>query len=39
MHTDDPERIPRALEALEDAIGVDTGHELLPLIVVRIASA
>jgi thymidine phosphorylase len=39
LHTDDPERIPRALEALEDAIGVDTGHELLPLIVVRIASA
>ena len=39
LHTDDPERIPRALEALEDAIGVDTGHELLPLIVDRIASA
>jgi thymidine phosphorylase len=33
LHTDDPERIPRALEALEGAIGVDTDDELLPLIV------
>ena len=37
LHTDDPDRIPRALEALEGAIGVDTDHELLPLIVDRIA--
>ncbi len=37
LHTDDPERIPRALEALEGAIGVDTDDELLPLIVDRVA--
>jgi len=37
LHTDDPERISRALEALEGAIGIDTADELLPLIVERIA--
>ncbi|MBA3799547.1 MAG: thymidine phosphorylase [Geodermatophilaceae bacterium] len=37
LHTDHAERIPRALEALEGAIGVDTDDELLPLIVDRIA--
>ncbi|MEJ7772833.1 MAG: thymidine phosphorylase [Geodermatophilaceae bacterium] len=38
LHTDDLQRFPRALEALEGAIGVDTGHDLLPLIVDRIAA-
>jgi thymidine phosphorylase len=36
LHTDEPERIPRALEALEGAIGVDTDHRPLPLILERI---
>ncbi len=37
LHTDDAQRIPRALEALEQAIGIDTEDVLLPLIVDRIA--
>ncbi|MDQ3735421.1 MAG: thymidine phosphorylase [Actinomycetota bacterium] len=37
LHTDDARRIPRALEALENAIGIDTDDDLLPLIVERIA--
>jgi thymidine phosphorylase len=36
LHTDDPHRIPRALEALDGAIGVDTGEEPLPLVLERI---
>jgi thymidine phosphorylase len=38
LQTDDPERIPRALEALEGAVGVDTGEEPLPLVLDRITS-
>ena len=38
LHTDDAGRIPRALEALEGAIGVDTEDELLPLVVDRIGA-
>jgi len=38
LHTDDADRFPRALEALENAIGVDTDDQLLPLIVDRIAA-
>jgi thymidine phosphorylase len=38
LQTDDPSRIPRALEALEGAIGVDTGEEPLPLILDRITA-
>jgi len=38
LHTDDAARIPRALEALEGAIGVDTDDELLPLILDRITA-
>jgi thymidine phosphorylase len=38
LHTDDADRIPRALEALEGAIGVDTEDELLPLVVDRIGA-
>ncbi|SOC49005.1 thymidine phosphorylase [Blastococcus aggregatus] len=36
LHTDDAGRIPRALEALEGAIGVDTDDRPLPLILDRI---
>src|SRR4051795_13321680 len=36
LHTDDPSRIPRALEALDGAIGVDTADRPLPLILERI---
>ena len=36
LQTDDAARIPRALEALEGAIGIDTGDEPLPLILDRI---
>jgi len=36
LQTDDAARIPRALEALEGAIGVDTGDEPLPLLLDRI---
>jgi thymidine phosphorylase len=36
LHTDDPARIPRALEALEGAVGVDTGDRPLPLVLDRI---
>jgi thymidine phosphorylase len=36
LQTDDADRIPRALEALEGAIGVDTDDEPLPLILDRI---
>ncbi|MGY1673257.1 thymidine phosphorylase [Geodermatophilus sp. SYSU D00710] len=38
LHTDDPARIPRALEALEGAIGVDTGDDPLPLLLDRISA-
>jgi thymidine phosphorylase len=37
LHTDDADRIPRALEALEGAVGVDTGDEPLPLLLDRIS--
>jgi thymidine phosphorylase len=37
LHTDDAARIPRALEALEGAVGVDTGDEPLPLLLDRIS--
>jgi thymidine phosphorylase len=36
LHTDDPARIPRALEVLEGAIGVDTADRPLPLLLDRI---
>ncbi len=36
LHTDDAARIPRALEALEGAVGVDTDDVPLPLILDRI---
>jgi thymidine phosphorylase len=38
LHTDDPARIPRALEALEGAVGVDTRDEPLPLVLDRITA-
>src|SRR5947209_6181955 len=38
LHTDDPDRIPRALEAIEGAVGVDTGDVPLPLILDRITA-
>src|SRR5687768_5757831 len=38
LQTDDAARIPRALEALEGAIGVDTDDELLPLVLDRITA-
>jgi thymidine phosphorylase len=38
LHTDDPARIERALEALQDAVGVDTGDEPLPLVLDRITA-
>src|SRR5215218_591289 len=38
LRTDDAARIPRALEALEGAVGVDTGDEPLPLLVDRITA-
>jgi thymidine phosphorylase len=38
LHTDDPARIERALEALEGAIGVDTDAEPLPLVLDRITA-
>jgi thymidine phosphorylase len=38
LHTDDPDRIPRALEALEGAVGVDTGEQPLPLLLDRITA-
>ena len=38
LHTDDAARIPRALEALEGAIGVDTGDTPLPLVLDRITA-
>jgi thymidine phosphorylase len=37
LQTDDAARIPRALEALEGAIGVDTDDEPLPLLLDRIS--
>ena len=36
LQTDDATRIPRALEALEGAIGIDTDDRPLPLILDRI---
>ena len=38
LQTDDAARIPRALEALEGAIGVDTDDQPLPLILDRITA-
>ncbi|MBN1093883.1 thymidine phosphorylase [Blastococcus sp. TML/M2B] len=38
LHTDDAARIPRALEALEGAIGVDTDDVPLPLVIDRITA-
>jgi thymidine phosphorylase len=38
LQTDDAARIPRALEALEGAIGVDTDDEPLPLVLDRITA-
>jgi thymidine phosphorylase len=38
LQTDDPARIPRALEALEGAVGVDTDDEPLPLVLDRITA-
>jgi thymidine phosphorylase len=38
LRTDDAARIPRALEALEGAFGVDTDDEPLPLLVDRITA-
>jgi thymidine phosphorylase len=38
LQTDDADRIPRALEALEGAIGVDTDDQPLPLILDRITA-
>jgi thymidine phosphorylase len=38
LHTDDAARIPRALEALENAIGVDTDDQPLPLVLDRITA-
>ena len=38
LHTDDPSRIPRALEALEGAVGVDTADEPLPLVLDRLTA-
>ncbi|HEX2072483.1 MAG TPA: thymidine phosphorylase [Geodermatophilus sp.] len=36
LHTHDAARIPRALEALEGAVGVDTDDQPLPLVLERI---
>ena len=38
LHTDDAARIPRALEALEGAVGIDTGDTPLPLVLDRITA-
>jgi thymidine phosphorylase len=38
LHTDEAARIPRALEALEGAVGVDTGEQPLPLVLDRITA-
>jgi thymidine phosphorylase len=38
LQTDDAARIPRALEALEGAFGIDTDDEPLPLILDRITA-
>ncbi len=38
LHTDDAGRIPRALEALDGAIGVDTDDTPLPLVLDRITA-
>jgi thymidine phosphorylase len=39
LQTDDAARIPRALEALDGAVGVDTGEQPLPLVLDRITPA
>ena len=36
LHTDDAGRIPRALEALDGAVGIDTDDQPLPLVLDRI---
>src|SRR5918911_1761349 len=38
LHTDDATRIPRALEALKGAVGVDTDDRPLPLVLDRITA-
>jgi len=38
LQTDDAARIPRALEALEGAIGIDTDDQPLPLVLERITA-
>jgi thymidine phosphorylase len=38
LQTDDAARIPRALEALEGAVGVDTADDPLPLVLDRITA-
>ncbi|MDP9429044.1 MAG: thymidine phosphorylase [Actinomycetota bacterium] len=38
LHTDDAARIPRAVAALEGAVGVDTGEKPLPLVLDRITA-
>jgi thymidine phosphorylase len=38
LQTDDAGRIPRALEALEGAVGVDTDDVPLPLVIDRITA-
>jgi thymidine phosphorylase len=38
LQTDDAARIPRALEALEGAVGIDTDDQPLPLILDRITA-
>jgi thymidine phosphorylase len=38
LHTDDAARIPRALEALEGAVGVDTDDVPMPLLIDRITA-
>jgi thymidine phosphorylase len=38
LHTDDPARIDRALEALEGAVGIDTDDEPLPLVLGRVTA-
>ena len=39
LQTDDAARIPRALEALEGAIGVDTDDQPLPLVLGRMTAS
>ena len=38
LHTHDPARVERALEALDGAIGVDTDDVPLPLVIDRLTA-